>query len=178
MRPAMTGAMRPEILNPLFTEAEALKGVGPGVAKSLKRIGLTRVVDLLYHLPSGTIERVRTPIVGHELSGRIVIVELTPFETRAGQGRAPFRVYASDADGNTVSLIYFNNPGWAKKSLPLGEKRLVSGKLESYGQELQIIHPEVMEPGKDADLPIREPVYALTEGITNRRMRELAAAAL
>jgi ATP-dependent DNA helicase RecG len=45
--------MRPEILNPLFTEVEALKGVGPQVAKLLKKLDLTRVVDLIYHLPTG-----------------------------------------------------------------------------------------------------------------------------
>src|SRR5215213_2487123 len=170
--------MRPEILNPLFAEAEVLKGVGPGLAKALKRIALTRVIDLLYHLPTGTIERVRARAVGHELVGRIVIVEVTPFEARAAQGRAPYRVFASDADSNTLTLVYFNNPGWAKKSLPIGDKAIVSGKLEAYGQELQIIHPEVTGPGKDAELPLREPVYGLTEGVTNRRMRELAAAAV
>ena len=170
--------MRPEILNPLFVEAEVLKGVGPGLAKALKRIGLTRVVDLLFHLPTGAIERVRTNAVGHPLVGRIVIVEVTPFDQRPAQGRAPFRVFASDAEGNTLSLVYFSNPGWAKKSLPLGEKRLVSGKLEAYGQELQIIHPEVALPAQGADLPLREPVYGLTEGVTNRRMRELAGFAL
>jgi ATP-dependent DNA helicase RecG len=87
-------------------------------------------------------------------------------------------VFAADADGNTISLIYFNNPGWAKKSLPMGEKRTVAGKLEAYGDEWQIIHPEVIAPGKPADLPVREPVYGLTEGLTNKRLRELAAAAL
>ena len=170
--------MRPEILNPLFAEAEVLKGVGPGLAKALKRIGLTRVVDLLFHLPTGAIERVRTNAVGHPLVGRIVIVEVTPFDQRPAQGRAPFRVFASDAEGNTLTLVYFSNPGWAKKSLPLGEKRLVSGKLEAYGHELQIIHPEVALPAQGADLPLREPVYGLTEGVTNRRMRELAGFAL
>jgi ATP-dependent DNA helicase RecG len=39
--------MRPEILNPLFTEVEALKGVGPQLAKMLGKLGLTRLVDLL-----------------------------------------------------------------------------------------------------------------------------------
>ena len=53
--------MRPEILNPLFAEAEVLKGVGPQVAKQLKRLSLTRVVDVLYHLPTGSIERLRVP---------------------------------------------------------------------------------------------------------------------
>ena len=171
--------MRPDILNPLFTEVEALKGVGPHVAKLLKRLNLERVVDLLYHLPTGAIERVRVPAASASLLGRNLILDLTPFETRqARSGRGPFRVLASDDDGNTISLIYFNNPGWAKKSLPMGEKRIVSGKLEAYGDEWQIIHPEVSEPGKGAQPALREPVYPLTEGLTSRRMGELALAAL
>jgi ATP-dependent DNA helicase RecG len=88
------------------------------------------------------------------------------------------RVFASDADGNSISLIYFNNPGWAKKSLPMGEKRTVAGKLEAYGDEWQIIHPDVLPADKAADLAVREPVYPLTEGLTGKRLRELAAAAL
>ena len=53
--------MRPEILNPLFAEVEALKGVGPGIAKALARLDLNRAIDLTYHLPSGVIERVKAP---------------------------------------------------------------------------------------------------------------------
>ena len=93
-------------------------------------------------------------------------------ESRSGRG--PLRVFASDGDGNTISLIFFNNPGWAKRSVPIGEKRIVSGKLEAYGDEWQIIHPEIAEPGKGPQPAVREPVYPLTEGLTNRRMGELA----
>src|SRR6478735_10799561 len=126
--------MRPEILNPLFAEVESLKGVGPQVAKLLKKLGITRVVDLLYHLPTGAIERVRAPAASAALLGRNVILDVTPFEVRETRsGRGPTRIFATDGDGNTISLIYFNNPGWAKRSLPKGEKRIVSGKLEQYG---------------------------------------------
>jgi ATP-dependent DNA helicase RecG len=171
--------MRPEILNPLFAEAEVLKGVGPQVAKLLKRLDLTRVVDVLYHLPTGAIDRVHAPAASAALLGRTVILELTPHQTRENRsGRGPMRVFASDSEGNSISLIYFNNPGWAKRSLPMGEKRIVSGKLEAYGDEWQIIHPEVAEPGKGPAPALREPVYPLTEGLTNRRMGELAASAL
>src|SRR5947208_1305442 len=171
--------MRPDILNPLFAEAEVLKGVGPQVAKLLKRLDLTRVVDVLYHLPTGAIERIKAPAASANLLGRNVILELTPFDDRESRsGRGPTRIFAGDAEGNTISLIYFNNPGWAKRSLPKGEKRIVSGKLEQYGDEWQIIHPEVAEPGKGPAPAIREPVYPLTEGLTNRRMGELAREAL
>src|SRR3954471_9108606 len=171
--------MRPEILNPLFTEAEALKGVGPQLGKLLKKLGISRIVDVLYHVPTGAIERIKAPAANAALLGRNVILELISTHIRENRsGRGPRRVFATDADGNTISLVYFNNPGWAKRSLPKGEKRIVSGKLEAYGDEWQIIHPEVAEPGKGPEPAIREPVYPLTEGLTNRRMSELAREAL
>ncbi|MES2121109.1 MAG: ATP-dependent DNA helicase RecG [Pseudomonadota bacterium] len=171
--------MRPDILNPLFAEVEALKGVGPQVAKQLKKLGISRAVDLLYHLPTGSIERVRAAAASAALLGRNVILDLTPVEVRENRsGRGPTRIFATDGEGNTISLIYFNNPGWAKRTPPMGEKRIVSGKLEAYGDEWQIIHPEVAQPGQGPEPAIREPVYPLTEGLTNRRLGELAAAAL
>jgi ATP-dependent DNA helicase RecG len=170
--------MRPDILNPLFAEVETLPGVGPQVAKLLNRLDITRVVDLLYHLPTGVIERIRAPAATASLIGRNVILELKPYQTRESRsGRGPMRVFAADREGNSISLVYFNNPGWAKKSLPMDQVRIVLGKLEQYGDEWQIIHPEVAEPGKGPEPAAREPVYPLTEGITNKRMRELGGQA-
>jgi len=170
--------MRPEILNPLFAEVEALKGVGPNIAKALARLQISRALDLAYHLPTGTIDRIHASNANAALIGRIVILDVTPFEVRAGAGRAPLRIFASDRDGNTITLTFFNNPGWARKQLPLGEKRLVTGKLDAWGDEWQIVHPEVLELAAAGEIALREPVYGLTEGIANKRMRELALAGL
>jgi ATP-dependent DNA helicase RecG len=171
--------MRPDILNPLFAEAEALKGVGPGLAKPLKRLKLERVVDILFHLPVSWIERKRVDVLDMADAGRIVTVEVTPVDYRQGGPRSPLRVHATDAAGNYVSLTYFNNPGWAKKQLPLGEPKVVSGRLDLYGQELQIVHPEhVLPPGEASNLPEREPVYPLSEGLTNNRLGALVGQAL
>src|SRR5262245_8799809 len=170
--------MRPDVLNPLFAEVEALKGVGPGIAKALARLDLTRAIDLAYHLPTGTIDRVRAPGASAALLGRIVVLDVTPVQVRAGSGKAPLRIFARDGDDNTLTLTFFNNPAWAKKQLPLNEKRTVVGKLDAWGNEWQIVHPEVLEPAKIGEVPLREPVYGLTEGISNKRMRELALIAL
>ena len=170
--------MRPDVLNPLFAEVETLKGVGPNIAKALARLDLIRAVDLAYHLPTGTIDRVRAPAASQALLGRIVVLEVTPVDVRAGSGRAPLRIFARDEDDNTLTLTFFNNPAWAKKQLPLHEKRTVIGKLDAWGQEWQIVHPEVLEPAKAGEIALREPVYGLTEGISNKRMRELALAGL
>lgn len=167
--------MRPDILNPLFAEVEALKGVGPTLAKPLRKLALERVVDLLFHLPTGSVDRKPVDTVEAEDSGRIVTVRLVPISYRASGGRGPFRVGATDQAGNVVSLVYFGgNPGWAKKLLPIGEPRIVSGKLELYGQELQMVHPDhVLPVAEAADLPTRESVYPLSEGITSRRLGQL-----
>ena len=171
--------MRPDILNPLFAEVEVLKGIGPALARPLKRLGLERVVDIAFHLPVGWIDRVRVDRIDHADAGRIISIEVTPVERREGRGRSPHRVLVKDRAGVTFTLVYFNNPGWAKKQLPLGEPKLISGKLESYGQELQIVHPDhVLAPADGATLPAREPVYALSEGLTNNRLGQLAAQAL
>ncbi|HVF37075.1 MAG TPA: ATP-dependent DNA helicase RecG [Sphingomicrobium sp.] len=170
--------MRPEVLNPLFAEVEALKGVGPGIAKGLAKLGLTRAIDLAYHLATGTIDRVRASAASAALLGRIIVLDVTPIEFRAGAGKAPLRIFARDGDDNTLTLTFFNNPAWAKKQLPLNAKRTVIGKLDAWGPEWQIVHPEVLEPGQAGEVALREPVYGLTEGISNKRMRELALAAL
>ena len=172
--------MRPAILNPIFTEVEALKGVGPQLAKPLKKLGLARAVDALFHLPQGAIERVPVDTLWTAPIGATIIVALKAIDYQQGSGRSPFRVQALDSDGNAISLVYFGGqPGWAKKLLPLGEMRIVSGKLEAYGERLQIVHPDHVLPLDETDtIPAREAVYPLSEGLTNRRLAQIVAQAL
>jgi ATP-dependent DNA helicase RecG len=97
--------MRPDILNPLFAEVTALKGVGPALAKPLDRLGLERVVDVAFHLPTGWIDRVpRDELIADDV-GRTIVITLTPRDHRSSSGRGPTRVQAVDAHGNTVSLV-------------------------------------------------------------------------
>ena len=56
-----TRTMRPEILNSLFTEVEALKGVGPQVAKMLRKLGIERVVELLAAYERGDLDELLEP---------------------------------------------------------------------------------------------------------------------
>ena len=173
--------MRPEILNPIFAEIEALKGIGPTLAKPLAKLGISRVVDLLFHLPTGMIERRRVDVLDMADAGRGVIVALTAQSYKGSSSpRAPFRVQASDGEGNYVSLIFFGGGGgWARKQLPIGEPRIVAGRLDLYGQELQIVHPDQVVPLEEAgEIVEREPVYPLSAGITSRRIAQLVAQAL
>jgi ATP-dependent DNA helicase RecG len=171
--------MRPDILNPLFAEVEVLKGIGPQLAKPLHRLGLNRVIDLLFHLPVSWIDRKKVDALDEADVGRMIVVQVTARDYRQGGGRGPFRVFAEDRHGNYLTLTYFNNPGWAKKQLPLGKTKVISGKLDRYGQELQVLHPDhVLDLEEAAQIPEREPVYALSEGLTNHRLNDLAAQAM
>lgn len=170
--------MRPDILNPLFAEVTALKGVGPGLAKPLDKLGLHRVVDVAFHLPSGFIDRVPREELDMADAGRTIAITLTPVEYRTSASqRGPTRVHAIDAKGNYVSLIYFGgSSGWVKKLLPLNEPKRVSGKLEMYGQELQIVHPDLGDG--DEGFRDREAIYPLSEGLTSRRLGQFAQEAV
>jgi ATP-dependent DNA helicase RecG len=172
--------MRPEILNPLFAEVTALKGIGPGLAKPLERLGLARAVDVAFHLPTGFIDRVPREELDAADAGRIIAITLTAVNYRfGGSARSPARVQAVDAKGNYVTLVFFGgNSGWAKKLLPLNEPRFVSGKLETYGQELQIVHPDLVLPPEEAESVGREAVYPCSEGITSKRIAALSAQAI
>jgi ATP-dependent DNA helicase RecG len=172
--------MRPELLNPIFAEVTALKGIGPQLARPLERLGLHKLVDILFHLPTGFVDRLRVDGLRMSDAGRVITIELTPMDYRASGGRGPFRVWAADPNGDMIALVYFGgNPRWAKKLLPLGEPRIVSGKLEAYGQDLQMVHPDyVLKPEEAGSLPEREPVYPLSDGLTGRRMQQLATQAV
>ncbi len=171
--------MRPPLLNPLFAEVTALKGVGATLARQLGRLKLTRAVDLVFHLPVMAIERVALPTLDAAYVDRTVTVTVTPVAYDSGSPRAPFRVKAADAANTWIDLVFFGQNGaYARKLLPLHEPRVVVGKLDRYGQALQMAHPEVVLPTAAASVPMREPVYGLTDGLTNKRMTALVAAAL
>ncbi len=172
--------MRPEILNPLFVETSALKGIGKALAKPLEKLRLTRVKDLLYHQPSYWMQRKPVEVLDEGDIDQTIIIQLTPVDYRTGGPRSPLRVQATDKDGNYISLTYFGrNTGWPKKLLPLGKPKIISGKLERYGDELQMVHPdEVLEPGEGDNIALIEPIYPLSDGMGNKRIGQLIEQAI
>ena len=173
--------MRPDVLNPLFAETETLEGVGPKLKKPLDRLGLKRLRDLVYHLPERFVTRRAVENVDEAGEGEQIVLRLTVTEHRASRSsRAPYRVLAQDSVGNVLALTYFGRAAYtAKKQLPMGEVRWVAGKLERYGDMLQIVHPDhVLEEGGDSLQRLCEPVYRLSEGLTQPRIAGLVAQAL
>jgi len=177
--------MRPPVLNPLFASLTSLPGVGPKLERLYARLldrDSPRVIDLLFHLPSGTIDRRARPKLRDVQPGQVVTVAVTIEEHRAAPRhrlRAPYRVLTSDETG-TLTLTYFSaRPDYLEKLLPVGTMRYVSGTAEFYDGMLQMVHPDrVVDEKGFAAQPLVEPVYPLTEGLALGNVRRAMDGAL
>jgi len=174
--------MRPEALNPLFAEVQTLDGVGPKLMKPLEKLGLTRIKDLAYHLPERFVSRTAIADLDSGSEGEQVIIALTAVEHRAPRAgsRGPYRVLAQDDIGNICALTWFGKAAYAaKKLVPVGEKRWIAGRLERYGDMLQIVHPDHIEAESAANMGRQsEPVYRLSDGLTQPRIGDFTRQAL
>ena len=181
--------MRPEILNPLFRPVTSLPGIGPKLAATLTRLLLgtearqtARVVDLLFHLPSGLVDRRHRPGIANAPEGAIVTLKLhvdrhRPVPPR--NVRAPYRVYGHDETGEIALVFFHARPNWLERALPVGETRYVSGRVEWFNGAPQMVHPDyIVDEAGFADLPRMEPIYPLTAGLSIRVLRRAIAAAL
>ena len=163
--------MRPTLLNPLFAPTHTLAGIGPRLADLLKGLCGAYLVDLCWHLPTGLIDRNYRPAVNKAEDGRIATfeVEIIKHQTSGGRrgGRTrPYRIICGNETGN-ITLVYFNaNADWLEKTLPIGAKKIISGRVERYREALQMVHPDyALSPEEFAQLPIIEPIYPMTAGI-------------
>ena len=177
--------MRPPVLNPLFAAITSLSGVGPKLGQLYARLlgrEAPRVIDLLFHMPSGAIDRRARPKLNEVQPGQVVTVAVTVEEHRPApphRSRAPYRILASD-DTGTITLTYFSaRPDYLKKLLPEGQVRYVSGTAEFYDGMLQMVHPDrVVDEQGFANLPLVEPTYPLTEGLALGNVRRAVESAL
>jgi ATP-dependent DNA helicase RecG len=177
--------MRPPVLNPLFASLTSLPGVGPKLEKLYARLldrEAPRAVDLLFHLPSGAIDRRARPKLRDVQPGQVITVAVTVDKHRPSpphRSRAPYRIYTHDDTGD-LTLTFFNaRKDYLEKLLPVGEMRYVSGTAEFYDGMLQMVHPDrVVDEAGFAALPLVEPVYPLTEGLALGNVRRAVDGAL
>jgi ATP-dependent DNA helicase RecG len=171
--------MKPAILDPLLAPVTALKGVGPRVAAPIERLAGPRVADLLWHLPTGVVDRTLAPSIAAAQEGTVATLRVTVDEHRAGGHRRPYRVACSD-DSGTLIVVFFHVQGdYPARALPVGAERIISGKIESYGGVKQITHPDYILPADRAEeLPGFEPIYGLTEGLSAKALVKAIAGAL
>ena len=172
--------MRPSVLFPLFAGITTLKGVGPKLAPLYERLLGSKIVDILWHLPIGVIDRTYSPQLRYAEKGRVATLTLKVMEhaPSASKGK-PYRIIATD-DTDDITLTYFTAKGdYLTKLFPTNTPMIVSGNLERFGRGWTMSHPDYVVPvSRKNEIPPFEPVYPLTEGVTRKMVHKLAQQAL
>ncbi|HRO12543.1 MAG TPA: ATP-dependent DNA helicase RecG, partial [Amaricoccus sp.] len=171
---------RPTVLFPLFAELTALDGVGPKTARLLARMEIAHPADLVLTLPtSGTDRRLRASIREAQLPEVVTVeVEIGLHQPPTMRGR-PYRVHVRDALTEFQLVFFHPHPDWLRRTLPAGQRRIVSGRVELFDGIAQMPHPDhILPPGGEATLPAYEPVYPLTQGLSLRTMTRAVQDAL
>jgi ATP-dependent DNA helicase RecG len=173
-------AQRPEILFPLFKPVTSLAGVGPKIGALIAKVAGERLVDLCWHLPSGLIDRRFAPKVAEAPEGTIATLTVrVDAHAPAPSRKLPYKVRCSDETG-FITLTFFNaRPDYLQKQLPEGEIRVISGRVERYGGERQMAHPDWIAVPDEAEAVIGvEPTYPLTAGLTSKPLLKAIQGAL
>ena len=172
--------MRPQILFPLFASVGELKGVGPSFAKLIAKAAGPRVVDLIWHLPSGMLDwstrsTTQSALAGEAVTLKLLIVDHSPPRIQ----RLPYKIRASDESGY-IDLVFFKAQGdYLQRTFPVGQTRFVSGRVERFQDRPQMAHPErVLTEEAFATASMIEPVYPTTERLSVRVLGRAVAQAV
>jgi ATP-dependent DNA helicase RecG len=181
--------MRPHQLAPLFGAARNLAGIGPRMELLLKRalrlptgVDTPRVIDLLWHMPTGIIDRRASPTIAAATPGTIATLDVRVVKHRPaprGNPRAPYKVVCEDDTGRITLVFFHAERNFIERQLPQGALRTISGRIDSYNDEKQMAHPDhILAPEERAELPLIEPVYPLTAGLSGKVLSKAARQAL
>ncbi len=169
------------------TEVRFLRGVGDKVAQVLAKLDIYTVGDLLFHLPRRYEDRTQFRKIAHARVGEpatFMGTLVTADNLRPRPHMTLTKAFLDDGSG-MLELIWFNQPYMKDTLLKLRNKKIVVyGTVKESGWGLQIESPEWEELGSDDDpndlLGMNRivPIYPLTEGIRQKRMRQIVYNAL
>lgn len=170
--------MKKELYDFLNTDLQFIKGVGPVLAGRFDEIlGGRTVRDFLLHKPSYVRSREMIDSVEKSEPGDIVTVPVLIKAHKQGgvfgKGRRrPTQIQSADKMGRSITIQFFNInflDYWLEK-LPIGQWRVVSGKLEQNSNgSFFISHPEFIEKMENADkIPAIQAIYPAGEGVSQK----------
>ncbi|MBS0579361.1 MAG: ATP-dependent DNA helicase RecG [Proteobacteria bacterium] len=158
----------------------ALRGVGAALAERLGKLGVSRIADLLFVLPLRYEDRTQVSPLGRLASGQRAAVEGEVLLTEVVyRGRRQLLCRIADGSGMlTLRFFYFSAAQQA--NLARGTRLRCFGEVRRGPAGLEMVHPEYRRVGSQA-VPLEEtltPIYPLTEGVPQGRLRALVGEAL
>lgn len=148
-----------------------IKGVGPKRAARLKKLNIHTVEDLLYFAPREYDDRTKFKYLSQCIKGEKVSLRVQvsgyPSKLRSRKNLSILKIPVEDQTGN-ATLVWFNQNYIAQK-LSIGDKIAINGKVDYFGNEIQITNP-VFEKGNEKKIGKIIPIYPLTDKLTNNEM--------
>lgn len=169
--------MRPDILNFLFSPLKNITGIGTKTLsnyikllskkRTLKEDNI-KMLNLLLHLPDRVLQRklvdnIRDIVNGDYIIAKVKVVSFSP----PSRSKQPYIItcYLGNNFVNIVFYKYFEN--YIHNKFKENQDVFVSGKVDIYNSQIQIVHPDYIS-NNIADIPLFEPIYPLTYGLTNK----------
>src|SRR5690554_3083217 len=161
-----------------------VKGVGPRYACLLEKINVYTVEDLLYYFPRDYQDRRKLARIKYLNIGELVTIEgevLKVSEEKPRPGLSILKVTFTDGT-DVLNGVWFNQP-YLKKQFKKGERYFLSGELNEkswrYGKK-EIYNPvfEQADEGESIHTGRIVPIYSLTSGMTQKRLRQIIYNAL
>lgn len=170
------------------TQIQYLKGIGPAKAKLFNRLEIATVEDLLHYYPRTYQDR-RLGAPPNEYNAEsLVVFKGRVLRTQEIPARSVliFKAFLEDEKGNQIECTWFKKRmyrgfrfdpfGLLKKDFRLNNEVWVIGRREDknnfFGNKITV---EEQYPANDALSALHTgrltPVYALTEGLTNKQFR-------
>ena len=159
----------------------SLRGVGPALAEKLGRLGVFNVEDLLFLLPLRYEDRTQcTPIGAAHAGARCLISGEVALAETVYRGRRSLLVRVTDGTGQ-LTLRFFHFSRQQQAQFTPGVRVSCYGDVRAGASGIEMIHPEyrVLRPEQEAvDADRLTPVYPMTEGVAQGRLRNLVAQSL
>jgi ATP-dependent DNA helicase RecG len=165
----------------LETEVQYVKGVGTKLAQVLSKLNLYTLGDLLFHLPRRYEDRRQFRKIAHARAGDAVTVsgKLVTVDNVKVRNLTLTKAYLDDGSG-VLELVWYNQPYMKDTLNKLRNSQIVAYgiiKESPYGLQMETPEWEDLPDGADPDslLSVNRivPIYPLTEGIRQKRMRQI-----
>ena len=167
----------PMLIGEIQTPVSNLYGAGKTTVEQLNRLGVSTVGDLLRLWPRAWEDRSRYNTLSewnkfHKLNVPVTVMDQQWF----GYGRMKtLKLIVCDSEGTRGELACFNRP-FLEKSFPEGTKALVYGSFSVKYGSIQSSSFDI-EQYDTAERRVL-PVYPLTQGLTQTKLRKLIEQAL
>lgn len=153
-----------------------IPGIGPKSAKTLEKLGLFTLGDLLYYLPRRYDDYSQLKTINRLWYGEDVTIigTVEDIKVRAVQQGKLKLVEAVISDGTDSIRVTWFNQVWIANRLKPGRPIVLSGRVDQYLGRLTMNSPE-WEPLEKQQLHTNRivPVYPLTAGVTSKWLRKV-----